>query len=154
MNIENRYYDNETNEAIEFAIHARNELIDIERYYPKNCVLRELNRTNPGDIIFDIQSENNNTSGILTINDGRYTRRGQIVTVNTVYCVECLINNYNGVFLLVGVNTINEILDLVRFLKEVVDYEYNNQYYLDYVSIPPNLLNKWFISDNCTPQNN
>lgn len=136
MTISDRHYDNETNDAIEFAIHHRNQLIFHERNFPLNTFLREINLTPPTDIIFDIYSGNRDVVGVVCINDGRYTNRGQEQITNNVYSVRCLLNNYNGDFLLVGVNTYQEIFDLMRFMKEVVDYEPNSQFDLAYVHIP------------------
>ncbi len=145
MTITDSHFDNEKNAAIEFAIRHRNLLICNEREFPQNCVLREINRTDPTDIIFDIFSENRKVIGIVCITDGRYTNGGRYMCINTVYFVQCSLNNYNNHFIFVGVNTLEEIFDLIRFMKEIVDYAPNNVYYLDYVYIPDNLLNKWYI---------
>jgi hypothetical protein len=136
MTITDRHYDNETNDAIEFAIFHRNQLIAYERNFSLNTFLRERNLTPPTDIIFDIYSENREVIGIVCINDGRYTNRGRKEKTNNVYLVRCLLNNYNGDFLLVGVNTYEEIFDLMKFMKEIVDYEPNSQFDLAYVHIP------------------
>ncbi len=145
MDIDYRYYDNEHNDAIKFAIRVRKQMKKIKKYYPNRCVLREKNRTPPVYIIFDIFSENGKIHGILSINDSRFSNREIQERIDTIYYVECYINNYNNYFLIVGVNTIEDILDLLTFLKEVVDYEPNHIDHLDYVRIPPNLMNKWFI---------
>ena len=146
MALTTREYDNEHNEAIIFAQELRHILIH-ETTFPEDCYLREINRIqNPIDVIIDIGSKNKTTTGIVTINDERYTFRGRRERINCVYYVQCIINNYNGYFILAVLNNIEEILEILRFMKEVVDYEPNEEYNLDYVRIPENLLNKWFIS--------
>lgn len=145
MILDARIYDNQTNEAIEFAIYNRNQFIMNEMHFPPNTILRERNTTLPTNIIFDIYSENREVTGIICINDGRYTNRGQEEMINNVYLVRCLLNNYNDDFIIAGVDTFEEIFNIMRTMKEIVDYPPNNQYNLDYVHIPENLLNKWFI---------
>ncbi len=147
MSFSTREYDNETNEAIVFAKELRSRLERHSNSFPEDCYLREVNRIQcPVDVIIEIHSATRSTYGILTIHDERYTSRGTRERVNTIYYVQCIINNYNDDFILAGLNNLDEILEMLRFMKEVVEYEPNETYDLDYVRIPGNLLNKWFIS--------
>ncbi len=149
MALNTREYDNEHNEAIVFAQELRFRLGTNQSTFPKDCYLREINRTqNPVDVVIDIHSKHRTTTGILIINDERYTFRGTREIINCVYYVQCFINNYNGCFFLAALNNMDEILEILRFMKEVVDYEPNDAVDLDYVRIPQNLLNKWFIDQH------
>jgi hypothetical protein len=155
MSLTTRDYDNETNNAIQFAKRTRNKFLINKKKIPLNTSLRDINITSdPTDIIFDLCSQNRITTGLLVINDGRYTNRGSRISINTIYYVQCIVDNFNGTFLLIGVDTLDEIIDILKFMHEVIEYEHNEVFDLDYVRIPQNLLNKWYIPLHLVELNN
>ena len=148
MIVQENNYNNESNEAIEFAIHYHNILMMYELSFPYNCVLRARDLQFPTEIIFDISADDTEVNAILCISDGQYSNNGIRQRTNTLFYISCILNNYNGDFIVIETNNINDVLDILRFLRQVVEDNRNDVYDLDYVRIPENMLNWWFISND------
>jgi hypothetical protein len=134
-------------EAIEFARQFHNLLRMHRDRFPYNCVLWDIDEQFPTDVIFEVSAENTNVNALLSISSGRYTDNGYRPHANTLLHISCRLNNYNGSFFEAGINTFEDILDVLRVLRQIVEDTRNNVNDLDYVRIPENLLNRRYISE-------
>jgi hypothetical protein len=109
-----------------------------------------LQRSQPNThfIIIDVDHPQSDLFGCVVVS---------IPIENNSFDIMCAINRHNGYFMEINVNTMDEVYDVIQMCQSILPYQPNNVE-LDYVRVPNNYLDNWWIPNylrniNLNPQN-
>ena len=147
----NRHNNNENdiyNNAVNIAIHIKNQL-QLPNQLPPHCnlVLHNENLVRFETLVLiEFTNPHSNHTGHILIGDAAYMARNDAVPNNGYVYMLCSISAFNGYFMEITVNNLVEMLEVVAFCQNLLEYQPDEQF-IEYVHIPEHLLNHW-----CVPQ--
>lgn len=121
--------------AVNFAINLQNTIIN-ENILPANCTLRPFTESLNNCVVVDFVLPNSELSGHVLLS---------MCHDNGFVEILGAINNFNGYFLETTVDSLEEMYGVIAFCQYLLQFQ-PNQYILDYVRIPPHMINHWCVS--------
>jgi hypothetical protein len=82
------------------------------------------------------------------IGDAAYMARNDAVPDNGYVHMLCSIDAFNGYFLEITVDNFLEMIDVIAFCQNLLEYQPQNERLIDYVRVPPHLLNHRYVQPN------
>jgi hypothetical protein len=133
---------NNYNNSVNFAIEFQNTLSQTP--LPPNCTLRPLNPDNETCIIVDfVQPGSNHTGHVVMFKPDPFECVHYGYPDGFVRMM-CSIDSFNGYYLEITVNSLEEIVEVIAFSQNLLQYQ-PGQMHLDYVRVPYHLLNHRFV---------
>lgn len=129
------------NNAVNFAIELQNTLSQI--VLPPHCTLRPYNQNFARCVIIEfVHPQSNHTGHVMLSEPNRHDGEQHNGFVEML----CSIDRFNGYYLEITVDNLEEMLTVIAFSQNLLQYQ-PDQPHLDFVRVPPHLLNHW-----CVPQ--
>ncbi len=126
-------------DAVNFAVNLHNMITNTD--LPANYILRNLEDDNYQVIIEFTNSRNNHTGHVVMFLPGFPHTNEQ--TDGFVEML-CSIDRFNGYFMEIIVDTFEEMLSVIIFCQHLLQFQ-PNQEQLNYIRVPPHLLNYWCV---------
>ncbi len=139
-------------DIINFAINLHNTLSQIP--LPPHCTLNPRQRNNDSSVIIEFTQPDSHHRGNVMM----YKSNNQDNNNPNAIEMMCSINGFNGYYLDITVYNIEEVIEVISFSQQLLQYQPNVNV-LNYIYVPPHLLNHWCIlpylrSVNLEMQNN
>ena len=135
------------NNAVNSAIEIKN-LLQHQNQLPPHCNLvlhnEHLNQFETC-VLIEFTNPNSNHTGHVLIGDAAYMTRNDAVPDNRYVHMMCSIHAFNGYFLEITVDNFLEMIDVIAFCQNLLEYQPENERIIDYVRVPPHLLNHRYV---------
>ncbi len=146
INRNNQNYNN----AIIFATNMKYTLIN-QNILPSYCslMLHSHGEHPDANVVISLNHLESNYNGYVIIS--------QLIDINTpvdgFVRMLCTIDSYNGNFIEITVNNMEEMLDVIQFCQNILVYQPPNQHNLEFIRVPNHLLNHWCVPLHVQQQN-
>ncbi len=137
----NDYLDN-----VNFAVNLQTELENNSLNIPPHCTLRPRIDDFVNSVCIDFVNPRSNRTGYVMMSQFQMNNGDNYINVF------CSVDNYNGYFMEVLVNSVEGILGVAAFCQHILQYQ-PEQEEIDFVRVPPHLLNHWCVQPNLRLRN-
>jgi hypothetical protein len=141
-NNNNLYYN-----AVNLAIYIKNQLQNPNQL-PLYCNL-VLNNEHVNQLQTTVMIEftlpgSNHKGHVMVGLPAQMTQNYAVPILNGYVHMLCAIDALNGYFMKITVNNFNEMLSIIEFCQNLLEHQPLQQE-IDYVRLPPHMLNYWFV---------
>jgi hypothetical protein len=138
------------NEACDLAVNIKNQLQQPNQL-PQHCnlVLQNNGQMNQFETYAHIEftTPRSNHTGYVLVGHSEFMQRNiENPDLNGYIHMSCSVDAFNGYFMEISVNTLEDIFSVVEFCQNLLDYQPDGE--LDFVRIPNHMLNHWCIPEH------
>ena len=144
-------HNNNNNELYNNAVNCALEIENnIQNFLPQHCTLILNENINQDEtcVLITFTNPHSNHTGRVLIGEAAYMARNEGVPDNGYVHMLCSIDAFNGYFLQITVDNFLEMIDVIAFCQNLLEYQPENEQRIDYIRVPLHLLNHRYIQPN------